>query len=404
MKVVIIGNNIAGMTTAKMIRDLRSDVEISIFSEERYHYYPRPMLIEYIANRIDEKKLFFYPDDWYLKKRIRVHLSTPVEKIDPEQRSIFAGGRWFDYDALVLATGAAPFLPPIKGLPKENVFALRTLDDAKGIKTAMLKAQAAVIIGGGLLGLETARALNQARPNMSVTILERDEYLLPNQLDREGAGILRALIEEMGIDVLTEAQAEEILGDEKVEKIRLKDGRELDAQLVIISAGIRSNVQLAKDANLKVNRGAVVDESMCCDMEKMIFAVGDVAEYEGRTGGSIPSALDQSKIAARKILGVDSPDYHGTVPSNTLKVMGCNLTSIGIINPPPDEGYEEIRAKSDDGRIYKKYVLKDGKLVGAIIFGSRKEIGQIAKLIAEGKGVSGLKAEMKRIEFDFSGL
>jgi len=404
MKVVIIGNNVAGTTTAKSIRDLRPDIDINVFAEERYHYYPRPMLIELIAGKIDEKSLFFYSDDWYIKNRIKVHLNTPVEAIEPEEKRVSAGGKWFEYDALVIATGARAFIPPMKGLPKKNVLPLRTLDDAKAIIAAVTKANAAVIIGGGLLGLETARAIKTAKPEIAITVLERGDFLLKRQLDDEGGGILRALIEEIGVDVITEAEVEEIVGGEAVEKIRLKDGKEIDAQLVIVSAGIRANTELAEKANLKINRGVVVDDGLCCDVGNRIFAVGDVAEHDGRTWGIIPAALEQAKIVARKIIGQEGPDYGGTVPSNTLKVMGIDMTSIGTINPPEGQGFEEIRAKSEDGRVYKKYVLKDGKLVGAILLGSRKEIGKVTKLIKEGADISGLKSALRRVEFDFSGL
>lgn len=404
MKVVIVGNNVAGTTTAKAIRDLRPDIDINLFAEERYHYYPRPMLIEFIAGKVDEKSLFFYSDDWYAKNRIRVHLSTPVEKIEPEEKRVLAGDRWFDYDSLVIATGSRAFMPPMKGLPKGNVMTLRTLDDAKAIIAAIPKADAAVIIGGGLLGLETARAIKTAKPDITITVLERGEFLLKRQLDKEGGGILRALIEEISIDVITEADVDEIVGGESAEKVRLKDGTEADAQLVIVSAGVRANTELAEEANLKINRGVVVDDGLCCDIGNRIFAVGDVAEHDGKTWGIIPAALEQAKIVARKIVGQEGPDYAGTVPSNTLKVMGIDMTSIGTINPPEGQGYEEIRAKSEDGRVYKKYVLKDGKLVGAILLGSRKEVGKVSKLIKEGADISGFKSSLKRAEFDFSGL
>jgi nitrite reductase (NADH) large subunit len=404
MRVVIIGNNVAGVTTAKTLREMRLDVDIHVFGEEKYHYYPRPMLIEFIANKIDEKSLSFYPDDWYQKNRIKVGLGTRVEKIDPKGKKVFAGGQWIDYEALVVATGAKSFVPPIKGLPKQNVFTLRTLDDAKAIKALIPKVKSVVIVGGGLLGLETARAVSQARNGLSIKVLEKAGYLLSRQLDEEGGGLLRALIEEMGVDVITGTEVEEIKGDQQVEGVKLKDGRELEAQMVIISAGVRPNLDIVKEAGLKVDKGLIVDSGLCCDRSLGIYAAGDVVQYEGTVWGIIPAALDQAKVVARMILGHEPAEYRGTVVSNTLKVMGVDLTSIGIVNPPPGQGYEEIRAKSDDGRTYKKFVLKDGVLVGAIILGSRKEIQRVSKLIKDGASVEGLKGRMKQVDFDFSGL
>jgi len=404
MKVVIIGNNVAGITTAKTLREMRLDVDITVFGEERYNYYSRPMLIEFISNRIDEKSLSFYPDDWYTKNRIKVNLATRVEKIDPAGKRVLGGGQWVDYDALVVATGARAFVPPIKGLPKQNVFTLRTLDDAKAIKALIPKIKNVVIIGGGLLGLEMARAITQARSGLSIKVLEKAGYLMSRQLDEEGGNLLRALIEEMGVDVLTSTEVEEIKGEQQVEKVKLKDGRELDAQMVVISAGVRPNLDIVKEAGLKVEKGLVVDSGLCCDKIRRIFAVGDVVQFEGVVWGIIPAALDQAKVVARMVLGQEQAEYHGTVVSNTLKVMGVDLTSIGIINPPAGQGYEEIRAKSDDGRIYKKFVLRDGKLVGAILLGTRKETQRVSKLIKDGTSIEGLKGMMKQVDFDFSGL
>lgn len=404
MRVIIVGNNVAGITTAKTIREMRQDIDILVFAEEKYNYYPRPMLIEFIANKLDEKALSFYPDDWYAKNRIKVNLGTKVERIDPEEKRVLANGLWVDYDALVLATGAKPFMPPFKGLPKQNVMNLRTLDDAKFIKALLPKIQSVVFIGGGVLGLEAARAVNQARPGLAIKILEKTDSLLSRQLDKEGGSILRALIEEMGMDVHTGVEVEEIVGGSQVEKVRLKGGMEFDAQLVIVSAGVRPNLDLAKESGLKVGKGLVVDANLCCNMKTMVFAAGDVVEFEGTTWGIIPAALDHARIVARMIVGQEAGEYKGTLVSNTLKVMGIDLTSIGMVNPPPEDGYEEIRAKSDDGRVYKKFVLKDGRIVGAIILGSRKEVARVSKLIKDGTTVEGLKARMKQIDFDFSGL
>ena len=401
---IIVGNNVAGVTTAKTLREMRQDVDIMIFAEERYNYYSRPMLVEFIAGKAEEKSLPFYPDDWYQKNRIKVNLGMKVDKIDTAGKKVLAGGQWYEYDALVVATGAKAFVPPFKGLPKQGVFTIRNLDDAKAVKALIPKIKSVVIVGGGLLGLESARAISVARAGVSVKVLEKANYLLSRQLDEEGGNLLRALVEEMGVDVITNAEVEDIKGGQQVEMVRLKDGKEIEAQMVIISAGVRPNLDLVRDSGLKIEKGLIVDSGLCCDRTLNIFAAGDVVQYEGTVWGIIPAALDQAKIVARMILGQSDAEYHGTVVSNTLKVMGIDLTSTGIINPPQGNGIEEIRAKSDDGRVYKKFVLKDGRIVGAIILGSRKEVQRVSKLIKEGASVEGLKGRMKQIDFDFSGL
>ncbi|MDH4123211.1 MAG: FAD-dependent oxidoreductase [Thermoplasmata archaeon] len=404
MRIIILGNGVAGITTAKTVRELRPDVEIIVFAEEKYHYYSRPQIIEFLSGKVDDKGMIFYPEDWYSKNKIKVHLGVPAEKIDAEEKRVLVGDVIWDYDSLVIATGAKAFMPPFKGLPKKNVMTLRNLDDAKLIRSLLPKVRNVVIIGGGLLGLETARALSQAKSGLNMRILEKADYLLSRQLDKEGGGIIRALIEEMGTDVFTNVEVEEILGTDSVERVRLKDGRELEANLVIVSAGVRPNLELAKKSGLNINRGLIVDASLCCNRNAMIFAAGDVVEFEGGTYGIVPAALDQAKIVSKMILEMETPEYRGTIASNTLKVMGIDLTSIGVVNPPADGGFEEIRAKSDNGRIYKKFVLKDGKMVGAIILGSRKEVPRVSKMIKEGTVVAGLKARMRQTDFDFSGL
>jgi nitrite reductase (NADH) large subunit len=399
MRVAIIGNNVAGITTARTLRELDSDVEIDIYSEERYHYYARPMLIELIAGKVPEDKVFYNPPEWYERNRIAVHLGAKVEKIDPARRRIFVKGEWENYDALVLATGARAFVPQIEGTPHRDVLTLRTLDDAKEIVSRIPRSDAAVIIGGGLLGLETAQALNQAKPGMKVHVLERGDYPLQKQLDAEGGAVITGLFREMGIDVHTGAEVKSIQSLDKGFNVHLKDGRNLAAQLAVISAGVRPNVELAQEAGLKVGKGLIVDSKLCCTAGRSIYAVGDVVEHEGRTYGIIPAAIDQAKVVARKVLGIQTDEYTGTIPSNTLKVMGIDLVSIGIV-APSNPGYEEIRAFSPDRKIYKKYVLKDDRLAGAILLGTKKGASLVQRMVREGADVSSQMEKLIDVNYD----
>jgi nitrite reductase (NADH) large subunit len=404
MKVVIVGNNVAGTTLAKTIRDSDPGADVEIFTDEALQYYPRPRLIDYISGTVQEKDIPFYPMDWYEKNHLKLHLSSKVEKMDPTAKKVMVRGEWIPYDKLVLATGSTSYVPPLKGLPKKNVFTLRTMDDAKRIRQASSECKHAIVIGGGLLGLESARAVCTGFPHLNVTILEFAEHILMRQLDHEGADLLRKWIENTGARIVTKAETVEVLGDESASGVLLKDGRKIDGDLVIISAGTRSNVALAKEAGLKTNKGIVVDSALKTS-DPDIFALGDASEFNGQVWAIIPSALDQARIAAKKILGQAGPDYQGTIPSNTLKVVGVDLTSIGSVrsqHEPPESGFEEIRTMTPDGKIYRKFVVKDGKMIGAILLGTRKEAVKVTKLIKEGAPVEDIKPKLSDPTYSFT--
>ena len=405
MKVAVVGNNVAGTTFAKALRDADKDVEIDIFTDETVPYYARPKLIDFVSGAIGDGDVLFYPMEWYEKNRLSLRLGSKVNKIDIQGKRIQVGHEWTAYDKLVLANGSSAFLPPFKGLPKDNVFTLRTLEDAKRIREAADDAHRVVVIGGGLLGLETARALSTGFPDLEITILEYAEHLLMRQLDHEGARILQDWISQTGTTVLTKAETEELLGDGSIATaVKLKDGRTIECDMVVVSAGARPNLQLAKDAGLEVNRGIKVDGSLRTSGDD-VYAIGDVAEYEGRVWGMIPPALDQARVAAKKVLGTEGPDYQGTVPSNTLKVMGIDLTSIGTVrseHEPPEAGFEEIRAVTPDKKVYKKFVLSDDVMVGAILLGTKKETAKVSRMIKEGRPVGDLRDRLDDPSFDFS--
>lgn len=404
MRVLIVGNNVAGTTLAKALRDSDAGVEVEIFTDESTPYYPRPRLVDYLEGKVQEKGMLFYPADWYDKNRLKLNLSSKVERIDREGKKIMVKESWIPYDALVLATGSSAFVPPFKGLPKRNVFTLRTMEDARNIKETAARSKHVIVIGGGLLGLESARGVCDPNPHLEVTILEYAEHLLMRQLDHEGAAILQSWIEGTGAKIITKAETTEILGTDSVTGVKLKDGRVIEGDMVILSAGTRSNTGLARDAGLKLNKGIVVDSSLRTS-DPSIYALGDASEFNGQVWAMIPPALDQARVAAKKILGQPSPDYKGTVPSNTLKVSGFDLTSVGTVrsaHEPPEPGFEEIRAVTADGKVYKKFVLKEGKMIGAILLGTKKEALKVTKMIKDGEPVDAIKAKLSDPSFAFT--
>jgi nitrite reductase (NADH) large subunit len=400
---------VAGVTAARALSDAGAGVEV--YTQEASHYYPRPRLQSFLAGEIELGELPLYPPSWYEKRGIAVRLGIEVAKLDPRAKQIvLADGRQVSYDRLLLAAGSCPFMPAVGGVGKGGVFTLRTIEDALAIKRWAEGAERAVVIGCGLLGLEAARALTEL--GLEVTVLEQGPYPLPRQLDAEGGALLKELIGAMGIEVVVEASSQAILGDGTspltlggiegglATGVLLQDGRRIDGDLILISAGVRSNVRLAQEVGLEVNRGVVVDEHLRTSAED-IYAAGDVAEFRGRVYGIIPAAIEQARAAARNMLGEEAT-YHGTIPSNTLQVMGIDCTSIGMVHPPEGVGYQELR-KSGAG-VYKKLVLKDGRLVGAILLGEKKDAALISRLIRAETDVSRHVESLLDDDFDWEGL
>jgi len=394
-RIVIIGNGVSGINVAAQIRKIDKEMEIDIFTDEPYHYYPRPRLIDLLAGKINIDEVYFYPAQWYENNGIKVYLDTSIKGIKPgENKVLTLDEREVPYDTLVIASGASPLLPPIKGREKKGVFSIRKLDDALSLKEKAGASGEVIAIGGGLLGLEIASALQSS--GIKVTVIELLPWLLPRQLDKVGGDLLQKILEERGLRILTGMATEEILGDREVTGVLIKDGNVIKGDTVVITAGIKSNVGLAKDCGININRGIVVDDKLMTSREN-VYACGDIAEWNGRIYGIIPAALDQAKVVAQNILG-DDISYTGTTPSNVLKVAGVDLFSIGIVNP--EEEYE-ILSTLDDRNIYKKFVIKDNRLVGAILLGEKKNAQQIERVITKGVDISSYKDYMLEDDFDW---
>ncbi|MBN1273799.1 MAG: NAD(P)/FAD-dependent oxidoreductase [Candidatus Aminicenantes bacterium] len=400
MRVVIAGNGLAGIITAKTIREQNPDVSIEIFADEKYHYYPRPNLIEYVAGNISYARLFAFKEDWYREKNINVHLNVPIKGIAADKNKVYpASGKEEPFDALLLATGAHCFLPPFKGADKKGLFTLRTLEDAEKLIAYAKEHTKVVIVGGGLLGLEIARALKTR--GAEVRVVEYFSHLLPRQLDEPAASLLEDLIEEMGIKVHLGKSTEEILGRESVSGLRFKDGSRFEAETVIVAAGIRSNIALPREAGIEVDKGIVVDDFLQTNRSR-IYAAGDIAQHKGRLYGIIPATFEQARIAAVNILG-GKTKYDKTVPSNTLKVVGLDVTSIGLVSPE-EPGYEEFRKTDREKGIYKKIVIRDDIVAGAIWIGTKKGVAEISRCITQKIKVKKNKESLLEEDFDFSTL
>ena len=400
-RLVIIGNGVAGVTTARFVADRDTSIETVLYGQEPYPYYPRPRLIDYIEGSVAEEALPLYDDAWYEQRGIRCELGRRVERIDPAAHRIhLADGASEPYDQLVLANGARCWVPPIPGRELGCVHTLRTLDDARTIADCARGSQHVVVIGGGLLGLDTAAALACCGPK--VTVLEALPWLLPRQLDRQGAEVLTQLMAAKGIETLVADQCDHLEGDPAVERVVLQSGRVLDAQMVVISTGVRANTQLAHDAGLAINRGVVVDAAMRTS-DPDIYAVGDVAEFAGHVWAIIPVAIAQARVAAAQISGDSATLYSDLVPSTTLKVSGIDLTSIGLVHPEKQD-VEELRQIDPAEGVYKKLVIADDRIVGAIVLGDRQEARIISQLINAKVDVSGHTQQLLQEHFNLKSL
>jgi len=399
LKILISGNGVAAVTAAQTLSN-EPGTEITILGREPHLYYSRPRLWSYIAGEIDREDLFARKQEWYDENNIEVLLGEEAVEIFPEERQVRTGsGVSHGYDKLLLATGASAFVPPIEGRSLAGVFSLRTLEDAEAIKAHASQSQKAAVIGGGLLGLEIARVLLGL--GLEVTVLEAAPRLLPQQLDEQGAGLLTSLLQEMGMRVRSGVRVEKVAGEEKVAEVLLAEGERLAADLVLLSTGIRSNVELAKKAGLAVNRGVLVDQNMRTSHEG-IYAAGDSAEFDGRVYGIIPAAMEQARAAAAAMLG-QQPDYTGTIPSTNLKVTGISLTSMGEYLGECD-GCQEYRVLDEEQRIYRKVVIKDGVIRGTILVNDQARSGPISQLIRSGKDISGHEQDILQDEFDIKTL
>ena len=379
MKIAIIGNGICGIAAAKYISEDAPKEKIIIFTDEKYHYYPRPRLIQLLSEKTDLGQLFPYNDEWFKNKNIEVILEKGVQRINASSKElILEDSSKYNYDKLLLANGSSPFVPPIEGVKSEGVFTLRNVSDVLRIREYSRDKRKAVVIGGGLLGLETARALSAL--GLKVKIIEVASRLLPRQLDEEGAHILKSQVEKIGIEVIIGTTCGQIYLEGTKKYLISKEIGKLEADFFIISAGVRPNIEVAKESGIIANKGVIANKNLRTNFGD-IFAAGDCAEFNGIVYGIIPAAIEQGKSAAANIIGKEI-EYKGTLFQTTLKVVGIDLTSIGVVNPE-GEGYEEVKTKDVAKGIYKKVVIKDGKVIGTIVMGDKRGILELTRIIEE---------------------
>lgn len=384
--IVIIGGGIAGLSAAEAARNTSPAASITLVCQEDDLPYYRLNLTRYLAGEIKASDLPVHPESWYTEQLITILSGVEVTTLDRAAKSVsFMDGSSLCYDKLILAMGAHPCIPPIPGAERSNVVTLRTCRNAETILQQSQAGTRCVIIGGGVLGLEAAAAL--ARRNVHVTLVEGFGWLLPRQLNRAAGEHLAKELEALGIRLICSGNVKELAGDERVRNVILESGINIPADLVIIAAGVRSNSYLARIAGLDVNDGVVVDQHLCTS-DPDIYAAGDLAEHQGTLYGTWAPSQYQGMIAGMNASGGDAM-FAGIPRSNSIKVLGVDLFSIGRVHP--DDA--SFRIFEEDGDHYQQFIFRDSHLVGAILIGDASIASALKKLIETGTSCTELLAE-----------
>lgn len=373
LKVVIIGNGIAGISTAEHLRELDTDCSISLISREPHHFYNRMGLEQVIYGRTAMQGLYLMQPDWYQRNAIDVWLNTQVELIHRDARQIsLATGETLPYDKLIIATGGSAFVPPVTGFDLPGCFTLRNAEDALHLRAwiQQYRCKQATVLGGGVLGVEAASALHQL--GLRVSIIQHSHQLMNMQLDLHAAVILKKFLENSGIKILTGTGIEHAEGEERIKKIILSNGNIMATDILVICTGIRANTQLANECGLQINRGIIVDEYMRTSDEN-IYCVGDAAELPGTITGLWAVGNEQGKIAAAHITGEGNSYKNTAIPPVQLKVPGIDLKSFGTFD---ENGNAESYTNGDiDKYCWKHILIDDGKITAGVFVNAPQAAG-----------------------------
>jgi len=369
-RLVVVGNGMAGMACVEQILRHSPQFHITVFGDETHVNYNRIQLSAVLAGEKEAGEIVLNDLDWYRENEIDLRLGVRITGVDSAARTVTGDdGSVTAYDKLLLATGSSPLIPPIAGADKDGVFCFRNLNDTRALLERVRPGLNTVVIGGGLLGLEAARGL-QLR-GAEVTVVHLMSTLMERQLDPAGGQYLQRKIEVLGVNVLLSHTTTAILGNGRVEGIGFANGYRMETALVVIAVGIRPNVELGRAAGLAVNRGIVVNDYMETS-DPSIFAVGECVEHRGVVYGLVSPLYEQGRVLAATITGNRGPRYTGSVPEARLKIMGVDVFSAGFVQDGGPE-LEAVRYEDPAQGIYKKLVLKDGRLAGVILIGDASD-------------------------------
>ncbi len=390
-KLVLIGNGMAGVWTIEHLLKLAPHAyEITIFGAEPHPNYNRILLSTVLAGGASINDIIINDHDWYSDNQITLHTGDPVVRIDAQNRQVIAAsGLHVDYDEVIIATGSRAFIPPIPGSDKDGVIGFRDIKDCETMISTAQTHRKAAVVGGGLLGLEAARGLLNL--GMDVTVIHINEHLMDRQLDLPAGLMLQEQLEAQGMKFLLGKRTVELTGKRRVTGLRFTDGESLDADLVVMAVGIRPNIDVALSSALQINRGIVVDDHLHTNIPH-ISAVGECAEHRGIGYGLVAPLYEQGAVLAKRLAGLDTAGYEGSVTSTKLKVAGVDVFSAGQFADTKQT--KSLRMQDDIDHIYKKLVIQDGKLIGAVLFGDTSEGSSLFSLIKSGESIVGREKEL----------
>jgi nitrite reductase (NADH) large subunit len=398
MKLVMVGNGMAGVRTLEELLKIAPDLyDITVFGAEPHPNYNRILLSPVLAGEQTIEEIILNDWSWYSDHGITLHAGFKVTEVDRVKRTVHSVGPNGEqvsagYDRLIMATGSNPFILPIPGKDLKGVLAYRDIADTQAMIDAAATYQHAVVIGGGLLGLEAANGL--MKRGMSVSVVHVAPWLMERQLDDVAGKLLQKSLEERGMKFLIGAQTQELVGgdDGRVQAIRFKDGTEVPADLLVMAVGIRPNTALAESMRLHVDKGIVVSDTLQTITDARIYAVGECAAHRGIAYGLVAPLFEQGKVLATHLAEFGIGRYTGSLTSTKLKVTGIDLFSAG--NFTGGEGTEEIVMSDPFGGVYKKLVIKDDKLVGACLYGDTVDGSWYFKLLREGRTVGDIRDKL----------
>ncbi len=375
MKYIIIGSGAAGSTAAETIRKIDGESSIEIFTKEPYPFYYRPRIIDYITGKVDINKLIMHDMQWHEQKNIKLHLDTEITQIDPENKVIHTEKQSYSYDKLLIACGAKSRIPAIDNIKDvKNCFTLQTIADADRIIECSKKSKTVLILGGGLLGIETANSL--ADRGLQTEIVDISDRILPRQLDMEGSLLLQTMLESKHISFILNDSARSVSESEGSCIVKFNSTSDRSYDMMILSAGVIPNLDQTKNLPIEQNKGIIVNSKMETSIEN-IFAAGDVAEYNNHIYGIWMPSREQGEIAGVNMAG-GQKDFTGFIPAHKLKVAGIDLSSRGTL-----EGEATLIHKTQNE--YFKIFTSGGKLSGAIMLGKYTGEEKLAAAIKEGK-------------------
>jgi len=365
-RLIVIGNGMAGMRTVEEILKLDSEAyDITVFGAEPHGNYNRIMLSPVLAGDKTIDEIMINDEQWYVDNNITLYKGKTIVDINRKARKVIVDdGSEYEYDRLLMATGSNPFIIPLPGHDLEGVIAFRDINDVDMMIEAAKNHERAVVIGGGLLGLEAANGLMQQ--GMKVTVLHLVDTLMERQMDAVAGKMLRKSLEERGMEILMPASTKEIIGDGRVEKVILEDGREIEAGIVVMAVGIRPNIELATKVGIHCERGVVVNDTMQT-FDPRVYSVGECVQHRGQTYGLVAPLFEMAKVCANHLVQHGIALYEGSVTSTKLKVTGIDLFSAGDFTG--DENTEELVFQDASRGVYRKLVIEDNKVKGAVMYG-----------------------------------